>query len=226
MSIDERDYEAARIALDQLTRESGRHIAALRLSLRAQQGLGNWHAVLRLLRQLEKHKAMTPDQAAVLRQRAHRENLRELGGDHLALERYLNTMDARDRRDIRLAHEAAAALFKAGNPRDAARLIEDALAEQWDSTLVGLYGEEGGDVLGRISHAEQWLNDHPRDACLLLALGRLCRSRELWGKAQSYLEAAIAISPTRAAHLELAKLLDHLGQGDAANRHYRAASAY
>ena len=225
MAVDERDFETARAALEQLVRESGRHIAAQRLSLRVQQGLGDWHAVLRLLRQLEKHKAMTPDQAAVLRQRAHRENLRGLAGDAAALERYLNDMEARDRRDVRLAGDAAAALFRAGHPREAARLIEDALAEQWDSALVTLYGEDGGDVLGRISHAEQWLHQHPRDACLLLTLGRLCRRRELWGKARSYLEASLAIAPSRTAHLELAGLLDHLGQSEAANRHYRAAAA-
>ncbi|MCK9285518.1 MAG: heme biosynthesis protein HemY [Rhodocyclaceae bacterium] len=226
MAVEERDFESARVALDQLARESGRHIAALRLSLRAQQGLGNWHAVLRLLRQLEKHRAMTPEQAAVLRQRAHRENLRSFDGDAAALERYLRNMDARDRRDSRLAYAAAEALFAAGNPREAARLIEDALAEQWDSALVELYGEDGGDVLGRISHAEQWLPEHPRDARLLLTLGRLCRHRELWGKAQSYLEASLAVEPTRAAHLELAGLLDQLGQNEAANRHYRAAAAH
>jgi HemY protein len=52
----------------------------------------------------------------------------------------------------------------------------------------------------------------PRDGALLLTLGRLCRQQQLWGKARSYLEAALAIAPSRAAHVELAQLLEQLGR--------------
>jgi HemY protein len=51
----------------------------------------------------------------------------------------------------------------------------------------------------------------------------LCAHQQLWGKAQSYLEASLAVAPGRSAHLELAQLLDQLGRPDEANRHYRAA---
>ena len=104
-------------------------------------------------------------------------------------------------------------------------MIEDFLDEQWDSSLVEAYGEcEGGDVLARIAHAEKWLATHPRDAKLLLTLGRLCRRRQLWGKAQSYLEASLAVDASRAAHLELAGLLDSLDKPGEADRHYRVAA--
>ncbi|HEX5393443.1 MAG TPA: heme biosynthesis HemY N-terminal domain-containing protein [Rhodocyclaceae bacterium] len=228
MAVEGRDFDKARVALDQLTRESGRHIAALRLSLRTQQGLGNWHAALRILRQLEKHRAMTADQAAVLRRRVHREILRDmsnLGDDGAALARYLRDMDEADRQDPAVAGASAKALLVAGATGEAARVIEEALDEQWDSELLNIYGQaEGGDVLGRLSHAERWLAQHPRDARLLLALGRLCRQRDLWGKAQSYLEASLAVTPSREAHVELARLLDYLEKPEEANRHYRAAA--
>ena len=48
-----------------------------------------------------------------------------------------------------------------------------------------------------------------------------CAGQELWGKAQSYLEASIAIEPTYSAHLALAQLQEKLGNVDAARRHYR-----
>ena len=47
-----------------------------------------------------------------------------------------------------------------------------------------------------IERAESWLKQHPDDAALLLTLGRLCAQQELWGKAQSYLDASIAVEPT------------------------------
>jgi HemY protein len=58
----------------------------------------------------------------------------------------------------------------------------------------------------------------------LLTLGRLCVQRELWGKAQSYLEASLATRPTREAHITLAKLHERLGRPDEAARHFRASA--
>jgi HemY protein len=58
---------------------------------------------------------------------------------------------------------------------------------------------------------------------LLLTLGRLCAGQGLWGKAQSYLEASVAIEPTYTAHLALARLQEQLGNTEAARRHDREA---
>jgi HemY protein len=66
-ALEDRRFEDARIALHQFAAREGRHIAALRLSLRAEQGLGNWREVARLVRQLEKHQALTAEQAAPIR---------------------------------------------------------------------------------------------------------------------------------------------------------------
>lgn len=74
--------------------------------------------------------------------------------------------------------------------------------------------------MGRIERAEQWLKSHPGDAVLLLTLGRLCAGQELWGKAQSYLEASIAVEPTFTAHLAAARLHERIGNADAARMHY------
>jgi HemY protein len=47
---------------------------------------------------------------------------------------------------------------------------------------------------------------------------------QLWGKAESYLEASLAIAPSWEAHVELAHLAERMDRTDAANRHYRAAA--
>jgi HemY protein len=225
LALDSRRFLDAREALNRLARQGGRHIAALRLALRTEQGQANWDEVLRLTRQLEKHKALTADQAAPLRARAHRENVAALSGDAEQLVGYWRKMPNEDRREVRLALTAARALAAANDCGEAAQLVEDFLDEQWDSALAEAYGEcEGGDVLARIAHAEKWLVAHPRDARLLLTLGRLCRRKQLWGKAQSYLDASIAIESSRAAHLELAGLLDSLDKQTQADRHYRVAA--
>lgn len=229
-ALEARRFEDARDALQQFALGEGRHIAAMRLSLRAEQGVGNWREVARLARQLEKHQALTAEQAAPIRSRAVREALRGLREDPSGLMRYWRELDDSDRSEPSLALETARALMAAGDCREAQRVIEDALDDQWDATLVLTYGECGkpgepaGDVLGRIAQAEKWLERMPRDAALLLTLGRLCRQQQLWGKARSYLEAALAIAPSRTGHVELAQLLDQLEESELAVRHYRAAA--
>jgi HemY protein len=227
LALESREFDTAHDAIEQLAAQEGRHIAALRLSLGIEQGRGNWLEVLRLARQLEKHKALTPAQATPLRLRAHRQNLAALREDAVQLLAYWNKTVGTDRNDPRLAAEAARALAAAGDCIEAARLVEDFLDEQWDSGLAAAYGEcEGGDVVARIAHGEKWLAQHPRDAQLLLALGRLCRQKQLWGKAQSYLEASLAIEPSRACHIELAQLFDRLDRSAEADRHYRKAAVF
>jgi HemY protein len=222
-----RDFGTARELLNQLAHNGGRHVAAQRLALRVYQGLGQWQEVDRVVRQLEKHRAMTPEQAAPIRQRAQREMLSQItdrGEAGARLERFLRSLPDADRLQPQLVLHAVPMLNAAGNPAEAARLVEDALDARWDSDLAAVYGDSSGDILARIAHAEHWLHAHPRDAKLLLTLGRLCRRQQLWGKAQSYLEASLAIQASRWAHLELAALYDQLTQSDKANVHYRAAA--
>lgn len=229
-ALEDRRFDDARDALQQFAALEGRHIAAMRLGVRAEQGLGNWREVARLVRQLEKHKALTAEQAAPIRRRAVREALRGLRDDPGGLMRYWRELDDADRAEPALALETARALIAAGDCREAQRVIEDALDEHWDAALLLAYGECGqgggpaGDVLGRIAQAEKWLQGKPRDGVLLFTLGRLCRQQQLWGKARSYLEAALAIEPSRAAHVELAQLLDQIEESALAASHYRSAA--
>lgn len=228
-ALNERRFDDAHNTLQILAMNGGRHIAALRLGLRAERGLGNWTEVARLVRQLEKYKALTPDQALPLRSSALREALRALRGNKAGLLAYWQSLDAVERTEPLLARDTARALIAANASDEAQQVIEEAIqtiSPEWDEGLVLVYSQcVGGDVVGRIAQAEKWLAQHPRDSALLLTLGRLCRQQQLWGKAQSYLESSLAIVPQRATHIELAQLFDQLENSALALRHYRAAVA-
>ncbi len=227
LHVDARRFGAALESLDSLQEGGRRHIAALRLALRVHQALGRWQDVLRVTRLLEKHRAIAPEHAASLKQRAHLENINSRAGDAAQLIGYWSDLPHAERRESRAAASAARALIQAGDCGAAQKIIETRLEANWDDELVGLYAEcKHGEALDRITRAEGWLQARPRDAQLLLTLGRLCRIQQLWGKAQSYLEASLAVQPTRAAHLELAELFDQLQRGEEADRHYRAAAAF
>ncbi|WP_274572703.1 heme biosynthesis HemY N-terminal domain-containing protein [Neisseria leonii] len=62
-----------------------------------------------------------------------------------------------------------------------------------------------------IDTADGWLKQHPDDAALLLHLGILAYGQGLWGKAQSYLEASLALRESVQARLVLAKVFDETG---------------
>lgn len=219
--LDDRRYQEALDVLKQLPR---RHSAALKLELRAQQQLRNWEQVLALADELRKRNAFDAAQAEHVRRHALAENLKRKLLDSHALEENWNRLAAADRTDRRVAAAAAQCFTALGGSEQAHRIIEQALEAQWDGELVRMYAESGGgDAITRIQRAEAWLGKHPRDAALLLTLGRLCAEQELWGKAQSYLDASIAIEPTHTAHLAAARLQETLGNAEAARRHHREA---
>lgn len=225
IALDARDFATAQHALEQLGTKERRQVSVQRFALRLAQGKGDWAEMQRLARQLEKHKVLLPEQAQPLRLYAYHGMFDALQDDPVQLVRFWRDMPAADRLDTRLAQRAAWALANAGHCAESAQLIEDYLDERWESSLLEPYADcKGGDLLGRIAHGEKWLHEHPQDALLLLALGRLCMQQQLWGKAQSFLEASLAVAPSCAAHIELARLFDRLERRDDANRHYRAAA--
>lgn len=219
--LDDRRHQEALDLIRQLPR---RHSAALKIELKAQQQLRNWDQVLALTEELRKRNAFDTTQAEQVRRHALAENLKRKLLDSHTLEEAWGRLAAADRTDRRVAAAAAQCFIALGGAEQAHRILEQALEAEWDSELVRLYGESGtGGAVARIQRAEAWLRSHPRDAALLLTLGRLCAGQELWGKAQSYLDASIAIEPTHTAHLAAAQLQEKLGNADAARRHHREA---
>ena len=223
MHLDARRFDDAVAVLARLQQLTGRHLAALRLELRAQQGAANWREVLRIARQLEKRDALPAEVTREVKTRAHCEIIGQHVGDAGLLLAYLREVPDHETSG-RLAREAAGRLVALGGHEAARLIVEAQLEREWDSDLVTCYGDADGDAAARIGRAEGWLKQHPRDAALLVVLGRLCVRQQLWGKAQSYLEAALSIDDTRDTRLVLAALAEQLGRQEEANRHYRAAA--
>jgi len=223
--LDERRFDEARSVLRDLHASGPRHVAGLFLMLRAEQGLANWDEVLRIANALEKHDAMPPEALDSVRVGARIALLTRGLSDREALLRQWDSVPRSDRIRPKVAATAARAFMQIGDCRKAHRIIEDALERGWDGSLALLYGEcVDRDALERLERAEKWLAERPGETELLLTLGRLCVQRELWGKAQSYLEASLATRPTQAAHIELARLHERLGRPAEAGRHFRASA--
>ncbi|MDO8812891.1 MAG: heme biosynthesis HemY N-terminal domain-containing protein [Gallionella sp.] len=222
--LDQRDPRGALHALQEL-RDNGvkGHPGALSLELKAQQQAGNWDEVLSVLDQLEKRAVIDMTAAAQLRQQAWLEKIRQQD-DLAGLTDCLKKIPTDFKRRGTIAATAARALIQHDGGSLAQQLLSDSLNAQWDSDLVALYGDcQLDDGVAQIEQAEKWLKQHKDDAGLLLALGKLCLHQKLWGKAQSYLDASISVSPSHAAYTALGQLAERLCKPDEAFKYYQLA---
>jgi HemY protein len=228
--VDDHQPEAALEAVSELNASGTRHIHALQWSLKAQQQAKNWPEVLRLVRMLDKHKALHPALSSRLRELAYDALLSENAHDAESIRRIWQTIPTSDRVKPHIAAHAATAMNARGLHDEARAIAEESLAQEWDDRVVRAYRESASpsgspSLLAQIEHCEQWIKERPTDPELALTLGALCLKQKLWGKAQRYLEQALsdASEPrmVREAHLKLAQMHEALGQEPEAAAHYR-----
>jgi HemY protein len=220
--LEDRRPREALEALNQARAISPRHPALPRLEIKAHALAKNWDKVLTSIAQLSKSKEFDREQLEPLRLNALRENLLLKGQDSATLRDYWRKISSTDQQEPGLAAAAAGAFVALSMGEDAKTAIERALKNDWDSALVALYGEaQTADTHAQIERAEEWLQDHPGDAALLLTLGKLCARDKLWGKAQSYMEASLSVGPSRVAHAAYAQLMEKMGKPEEALRYNR-----
>ena len=228
--VDDHQPEQALEAVRELNASGTRHIHALQWSLKAQQQAKNWPEVLRLVRSLDKHRALHPALSSRLRELAYDDMLSDAGHDAESLMRVWATVPSADRIKPYVACRAATALNARGLHDEARLVAEESLAADWDDRVVRAYREAAAPagspaLLVQIEHCENWIHSRPTDAELALTLGSLCLKQKLWGKAQRYLEQALsdASDPrmVRESHLKLAQLHEALAQPEDAANHYR-----
>lgn len=221
-----KDAAAALVAINRAREIAPQHTGLLRLELKTRQLLGQWDEVERLLDVLSRSNALEAGVASQMRRMAYAENLKRHAEDDRGLLEYWKKLPAEFKHDALVAHASARAFMQRGGHDTALDVLESALNREWNEDLVALYGElRGSSPTRQIEQAEKWLHAQPRDAQLLLALAQLCSVQQLWGKAQSYLEASLAISASAEGHIQMAELKMQSGQPGEACKHYQKALA-
>lgn len=226
--LDERRYNEASQAISAAREITPKLTAAMKIELRLRQKERNPEAVLKLVDQLTRSEAMDAEQAAHIRVAAYQQQLRQHPMTARELKDWYRKLPETERLNPQLAASIANLYQEQGETLLARDTLAAAIDADWSGELVeqyGLLGMTGEELTEQLQQAEKWLKLHPNDHRLLLTLGRLCRQRELWGKAQTYFEASIAIKPSAIAHAELAGLLDLLERSEESNFHYRASLA-
>lgn len=107
------------------------------------------------------------------------------------------------------------------------KLLLTSINKLWDEKLIERYGLIEHSKLGvAIKQAEKWLIEHENSPMLLLALARLHRKYQLWGKSKTYYNASLNIAPSAAVYLEFAELLEELEEDENAQTCYQYGLRY
>lgn len=225
LQLAHQQLEQALATLMHLRTVAPHHVYVLKLLKTLYERLGDWRALRELLPELRRRK-VEPE-----------ERLREL---ELSVSRALLAQAAREpdperlpcawgelpralRNEDVLVQEYVRGEMARGRGRLVEPVLREHLRKHWSEELIELFGVvEADDPERQLAAAEGWLDTFPRNAALLLALGRLCLRARLWGKARSYLEASTGAGAGADAYRELGGLLEELGEREEALRAYRA----
>ncbi|QKZ02506.1 heme biosynthesis HemY N-terminal domain-containing protein [Pseudomonas eucalypticola] len=225
LQVDRGDADGARATLETMRERHPGNVQVLRQLQQLHQQRGDWPALIRLLPELRKSKAVTAAELTEMEHRAWGENLalvstREEGEAALdALKHAWEQLSAGQRQEPALVLAYADQLRQLGAQVEAESTLRTALKRGYDSHLARLYGlVVGSDPGKQLQVAEGWLKEHADDSSLLLTLGRLSLQNSLWGKARDYLENSLRLQRNPEACAELARLLARLGETERSNQ--------
>jgi HemY protein len=223
MLVDNHRYDEAIAVLQALNQSRRKNNKVLQLLARCYQETSRWQELQALLPDMRKNGLIDEQQAQDWSARAavssitQCEDLTALDAAWATLPKALKTQP-----DPVAAYANRASRLEGSDRTEA--VIRTALKSQWHSALLIPYGDpKASDAALRIKNCEKWLLDHPEDANLHLALGRLCAREELWGKARTHMIRSLELKPSVAAYDSLGQLLDRRGELDLAAACFRNA---
>ncbi len=221
LQLDRGQYEQALATLRRLEENSTNHSHALALLGRLYFRLEDWNHLAELLPRLRKQGRLDGPTLDKWSQRVYIEKLSHSSDSDAVLEEW-KTIPKGLKKDLLLLEAYYKSLMRTGMHQKVEQDLAADIKRDWRGSLVRLFGlVEGADATKQLRRAENWLKNHGEDVDLLLTAARLCLKNELWGKARSYLETVISIRPTPEAYQEYGRLLNQLGEGDAAADAYR-----
>jgi HemY protein len=217
------EHEAAKQTAQAIRARDPGHPYAIEVLAESHAALGEWAALRQLLIETEGSKAIAAPRREQLAARA----LRELMGAAVAeaaLARLKALWDSAGalREDAELRRVYVRGLARLNAEHEAMAQITTQLDQHWDGELALLYGDlHAGEPLSQLAAVEHWLSLWGERPELLQLAGHVCLRNHLWGKARSYLEAAVAVAPTPKAYHDLAQLCVEIRQPEDAARYNR-----
>lgn len=218
-------FEQALATLQQINSLTMNHPYVLTLLADTYRHLRDWDNLKQVLPALKKHGKLSAESFLTFEVAVCNGQLTDLARnlDSSLLINFWNETPSHLTIIPQVIEHYARLLISVNAAGEAETVLRHYLDKNWHESTIILYSEL--DVMvdnSQLEAVESWLEDHQQNAWLLLALGKMCMSRTLWGKARNYLEASVSIRPMPENYLKLARLLEeHMEEPAAAQEYYR-----
>ena len=229
MQFSSGQLEQSRATLIHLLEVSPKHPYAIKLLAKVYYQQEDWSNLFSLLPDLDKlslikdtdhKKYQTTALTGIFHTLSHKKNISNL---QLLWKKLPQTL----RENSQAVLLYCQALSDAGDENSSNKLLVSQLNKNWDEKLIERYGLIEHSALGSaIKQAEKWLVGNEKSPMLLLALARLHRKYQLWGKSKAYYNSSLNFSPSAAVYLELAEMLEELGEDENAQICYKLGLKY
>lgn len=226
LQLEDGQYGEALASLNRVRERHPTHAQALKLLGELHYRRKEWAPLAELLPLLRRRGNMPVEMLDEWSVETYGNIMTGVGLDRPALDKVWDDIPRHLRREPRLTLTRAQGLIACGAIEDAEGEIRKTLKDDWSKTLIDLYGElPVADPAAHLKRIEAWLRERPEDAALLLAAGRASVRHQLWGKARSYLETSLAISPAPEAYRALGQLMARVGEAQSASKAYERGLA-
>ncbi|HEY7885030.1 MAG TPA: heme biosynthesis HemY N-terminal domain-containing protein [Cellvibrionaceae bacterium] len=224
MQLNSKRYEQCLATLNRIKRQAPEHPVVLDLLVEVYQQLDDYDALEELLVQikrlgLKKGEAFSELEKSVYQHQLSRTVVASKNHENarVQLDQVWQRLPGRLQKNPELRAVYAQMLCLLGADIEAEPLLKKSLQQQWCDEWIDLYGRIGGvDVNAQLQQLERWQKERDADALLYAALGRLCLRNQLWGRARDYFRQSLELEPKPEVYAELARLLQQLGDHDAA----------
>lgn len=222
LQLANRQWEQALATLRHLQDLAPRHPYVLKLLMHLYKEVKDWPQLIALLPDLKRNQIVSGNAYDQLQQQAYLEAVGDLIKQNQpdALRDMMNNLPKNLSHNPGIVAEYSRYLLNHHHDAQAEALLRRSLRKTFDASLIDLYGQVK-DNDAQLTFAESLLRDQPHSAALFLCLGRLSKTKQLWGKAKLYFEQSIEFGATPAAYVDLGQLLEQLGDQARACTVYR-----
>jgi len=210
----------SRNCLEDLRKRAPRNVAVVRLLADTYNELGDWTSLSALAPTMKKLKAF-PEEELNKREQLAYDNIvgspALLQGDADRPAATWKSLPKNKKKEPEMIAGYVRQLIKAEDYKQAEKELRTALNRKFDPELVYLYGKVESPYLEyQIQLAETLARKHPGHPDLLLTMARLYRFNKEDDKAKEFYKQAITAGGREEAYLDLASLLEQMGDNDAA----------
>ncbi len=202
------------------------HSGALKMLLGIHQKNQNWQALNSLLPKLKKAQCLNTDALDALEDNVYLGLFAQAQNAH-ELEKLWRDVPRSHKKNINLMRFYAAQLLSLGDDEHAENWLKKAIKQHFDEGLINFYGQANvSDIQSQMKVIEKWHTQHPDNAALYLAQGRVAERSEQFDAAKEAYQKSLAIAPSSMGYSQLANLLARLGEHEAGNTVYQQGLAF